>query len=61
MSDVIDLKVVTRSYENYHDKNTMEATIVEQEKEIKALNKIIAEKDFEIQKLKNELRKRELR
>ena len=61
MSNVIDLKVITRSEKDYHDKNTMEATIVEQEKEIKALNKIIAEKDFEIQKLKNELRKRELR
>ena len=61
MSNVIDLKVITRSEKDYHDKKVMESNIVKQEKEIRNLNKIISEKDFEIQKLKNELRKRDLR
>lgn len=37
MSKTIDLKVITRSEKDYHDKKVMEQTIVEQEKEIKNL------------------------
>ena len=61
MSNVIDLKVITRSEKDYHDKKVMELTIIEQEKEIKDLNKTIAEKNYRIKELENELRKRELR
>ena len=61
MSNVIDLKVITRSEKDYHDKKVMELTIIEQEKEIKELNKTIAEKNYRIKELENELRKRELR
>ena len=61
MSNVIDLKVITRSEKDYHGKKVMELTIIEQEKEIKDLNKTIAEKNYRIKELENELRKRELR
>ena len=61
MSNVIDLKVITRSEKDYRDKKVMELTIIEQEKEIKDLNKTIAEKNYRIKELENELRKRELR
>ena len=37
MNKTIDLKVVTRSEKDYQDRKTMEATIAEQEKEIKKL------------------------
>ena len=42
-------------------KKVMELTIIEQEKEIKDLNKTIAEKNYRIKELENGLRKRELR
>lgn len=61
MSNVIDLKVITRSEKDYHDKKIMELTIAEQEKEIKELNKTIAEKNYRIKELENELKKRNLR
>ena len=61
MSKVVNLKVITRSEKDYHDKKIMELTIIEQEKEIKDLNKTIAEKNYRIKELENELRKRELR
>lgn len=61
MSKVVNLKVITRSEKDYHNKKVMELTIIEQEKEIKDLNKTIAEKNYRIKELENELRKRELR
>ena len=61
MSKVVNLKVITRSEKDYHDKKIMELTIIEQEREIKDLNKTIAEKNYRIKELENELRKRELR
>lgn len=61
MSNVVDLKVITRSEKDCHDKKVMELTIAEQEKEIKELNKTIAEKNYRIKELENELKKRNLR
>ncbi len=61
MSKVVNLKVITRSEKDYHDKKIMELTIAEQEKEIKELNKIIAEKNYRIKELENELKKLKLR
>lgn len=52
MSNVIDLKVITRSEKDYHDKKVMELTIIEQEKEIKDLNKTIAEKKLQDKRIR---------
>ena len=43
MSKVVNLKVITRSEKDYHDKKIMELTIAEQEKEIKLLGRDTAD------------------